>query len=1043
MLAEVYQPALSRAIHESLAKVIVENMPPITESLNIDGFLHISLSKKSTMQIKIKIHDTIEPRKVTWEETGSGRSSPWQIPLDKIRDAQQRFLSFNGHDDDSMGSSDAPVDLRAARDTPTSLHDSSLTSSAAFKPVNGASQSPLALTVNGSDSGSDYTKPATASTSLTQNEGCSTPASVASPGGGPEDNEQPGDLTIKASSHELKCKICSYTCVGGLPALQIHTREKHNRYVCRFCYNTFSVLSNKKRHEQLHLGAKHHKCSMCSKTFARSTDLRHHMTKHGVTDAEHTVPCTLCTRTYVSVQNLRWHLYKVHQETEATFACTICEKLFIDKDEYMKHRDDHTNNLIPVKRPDSAATTESGTDTAAELHGFDSDSDHLMIDTHSDVTTETAADEDGADLPLFGEASNNSDDVGLELVAEPRSGDMETVSAFKAPAVSGQTDVSTRVDGAPTPTPSQASVGSTSGSRKRKIGKPIKIEIVEKDDDEEEVYDLNNMYFDPDTAKNKQAQNSSQAKTSASLASQANAARFLSQTEPENLVMKARVATPPNRVVSSQPFSMAANTLSQIAFSVQQNFFAANPSLTAAAPVAQTSSFTPQQLISLRNIIASSNPNRVTQVPTVSFASTPTPILITPQAGYQNKLPLPVAKTTPSPSSAKRQKTGNVPHSITKSKIASTSEGFGENKELQCSEPGCAEVYMGFSAYEDHCMIRHGRYPCKYCKQTFSGKNNRTRHMRCHLGAKTYTCPDCNKNFSRPDSMREHQFIHTLSYQEDKCRNCGAAFDKKNMLLAHLKQCYRHKMETGKSTKYIDETPTYPGNRPVLPSPILSTSSDALAPLKPIKLENIPAFKHIDSDNLFVPSTSSVGLSSRSDVRASPSLSAVKSTSSPLNLSAAPFASLPLPLSISTPLVIAPTSSVVNTPTTPRPVFTPSVASSSLPHNSPLFMMTSPSSSVTSSANTSVLNQSMLASSLANILATARARASPAGTPVATPRSLSPAVTSATPPAQGIDLSAAASKATASVVKAEDVADSKDQNANNKASTSDGTAAAE
>ena len=79
--------------------------------------------------------------------------------------------------------------------------------------------------------------------------------------------------------------------------------------------------------------------------------------------------------------------------------------------------------------------------------------------------------------------------------------------------------------------------------------------------------------------------------------------------------------------------------------------------------------------------------------------------------------------------------------------------------------------------------------------------------------------------------MREHQFIHTKSYKEDKCRNCGAVFEKKNLLLAHLKQCYRHKMETGKSTKYIDETPTYPGTP--TPQPILSTSAAVAADALP------------------------------------------------------------------------------------------------------------------------------------------------------------------------------------------------------------------
>lgn len=126
-----------------------------------------------------------------------------------------------------------------------------------------------------------------------------------------------------------------------------------------------------------------------------------------------------------------------------------------------------------------------------------------------------------------------------------------------------------------------------------------------------------------------------------------------------------------------------------------------------------------------------------------------------------------------------------------------------ESKEYQCNLDDCCTTFVGFKAYEDHTLEAHKRFPCHLCKQTFSGKNNRTRHTRNHNKDKIYPCPECNKKFSRPDSMREHRFTHTLSYQEDRCRKCTQAFDKKSKLLAHLKTCFRqHRTKNGS----IDES---------------------------------------------------------------------------------------------------------------------------------------------------------------------------------------------------------------------------------------------
>ncbi|ELT94022.1 hypothetical protein CAPTEDRAFT_73311, partial [Capitella teleta] len=117
-------------------------------------------------------------------------------------------------------------------------------------------------------------------------------------------------------------------------------------------------------------------------------------------------------------------------------------------------------------------------------------------------------------------------------------------------------------------------------------------------------------------------------------------------------------------------------------------------------------------------------------------------------------------------------------------------ETNGEEPEVYytCRYGGCGTQSFGFKAYEDHFFCVHGRFPCKLCDQSFTCKNNRTRHVRNHLGiAKKHTCDRCQKTFTRPDILQEHKMIHTLSYKSDQCNACGATFDRKALLLTHMK----------------------------------------------------------------------------------------------------------------------------------------------------------------------------------------------------------------------------------------------------------------
>jgi len=76
------------------------------------------------------------------------------------------------------------------------------------------------------------------------------------------------------------CRLCNEPCKGR--ALEIHMRYVHKRFLCKICFNAFTLSCNLRRHMKLHAGVRPHACEHCDSSFSRSTDLRIHMRKHGV-----------------------------------------------------------------------------------------------------------------------------------------------------------------------------------------------------------------------------------------------------------------------------------------------------------------------------------------------------------------------------------------------------------------------------------------------------------------------------------------------------------------------------------------------------------------------------------------------------------------------------------------------------------------------------------------------------------------------------------------------------------------------------------------